>query len=122
MFGAQCPQLLKMLTTELRRVQNDEEHEYVKYRSILTFIKKSKMINSGSIQIKISLYRFENNSLSRAYRFCIDVSERSPEEIQQLKIIEETRIAKEAAKRARKGFPTMNHYKQIVELQSVRYK
>ncbi|XP_076237009.1 uncharacterized protein LOC143180878 [Calliopsis andreniformis] len=61
MFGAQCPQLLKMLTTELQRVQNGEDHE-----------------------------------------FSIDVSERSPEEIQRSKIIEETRIAKEAAKKARK--------------------
>lgn len=31
MFGAQCPQLLKVLTMELQRVQNGEEHEYVEY-------------------------------------------------------------------------------------------
>ncbi|XP_076176349.1 uncharacterized protein LOC143151259 isoform X2 [Ptiloglossa arizonensis] len=61
MFGAQCPQLLKMLTMELQRVQNGEEHE-----------------------------------------FSLDVSQRSPEEVERLKIIEETRIAKEAAKKARK--------------------
>lgn len=30
-FGADCPQLLKVLTMELQRVQNNEEHEYVKY-------------------------------------------------------------------------------------------
>lgn len=28
MFGAHCPQFVKMLTTELERVQNSEEHEY----------------------------------------------------------------------------------------------
>ncbi|XP_076619566.1 uncharacterized protein LOC143340974 isoform X2 [Colletes latitarsis] len=69
MFGAQCPQLLQMLTTELHRVQNGEEHE-----------------------------------------FCIDVSERSPEEITQLKIIEESRIAKEAAKKARKEAEAIARY------------
>ncbi|XP_053973829.1 uncharacterized protein LOC128873882 isoform X1 [Hylaeus volcanicus] len=69
MFGAQCPQLLKMLTTELQRVQNGEEHE-----------------------------------------FSLDVSERSPEEITQLKIIEETRIAKEAAKKARKEAEAIARY------------
>ena len=37
-------------------------------------------------------------------RFSLDVSERSPEEIKRLKIIEEARIAKEAAKKAQKGF------------------
>nr|XP_012150428.1 PREDICTED: uncharacterized protein LOC100877260 isoform X1 [Megachile rotundata]XP_012150429.1 PREDICTED: uncharacterized protein LOC100877260 isoform X1 [Megachile rotundata] len=61
MFGAQCPQLLKMLTTELQRIQNGEEFE-----------------------------------------FSVSVSERSPEEIKRLKIVEETKIAKEAEKRARK--------------------
>ncbi|KZC04086.1 Thioredoxin domain-containing protein 3 like protein [Dufourea novaeangliae] len=69
MFGAQCPQLLKMLTTELQRVQNGEEHE-----------------------------------------FSIDVSERSPEEVKRLKIIEETRIAKEAAKKARKEAEAVARY------------
>ncbi|KOC70274.1 Thioredoxin domain-containing protein 3 like protein [Habropoda laboriosa] len=61
MFGAQCPQFLKLLTTELQRVQNGQEHE-----------------------------------------FSIHVSEESPEEVKRLKIIEETRIAKEAAKKSRK--------------------
>lgn len=37
-------------------------------------------------------------------RFSLDVSERSPEEIKRLKVIEETRMAKEAAKKAQKGF------------------
>ncbi|XP_017877335.1 uncharacterized protein LOC108623388, partial [Ceratina calcarata] len=69
MFGAQCPQLLKMLTMELQRVQNDEEHE-----------------------------------------FSLDVSERSPEEIKRLQIIEETRIAKETAKRARKEAEAVARY------------
>ncbi|XP_031829207.1 uncharacterized protein LOC116425509 isoform X2 [Nomia melanderi] len=69
MFGAHCPQLLKMLTTELQRVQNGEEHE-----------------------------------------FCLDVSERSPEEIKQLKMIEETKIAKETAKKARKEAEAVARY------------
>ncbi|XP_006561189.1 uncharacterized protein LOC409038 isoform X1 [Apis mellifera] len=60
-FGAQCPQLLKVLTIELQRVQSGEEHE-----------------------------------------FSLDISERSPEEIKRLKIIEETKIAKEAEKKSRK--------------------
>nr|XP_034171497.1 uncharacterized protein LOC117600315 isoform X1 [Osmia lignaria] len=64
MFGAQCPQLLKILTTELQRIQNGKEYDFI--------------------------------------RFSISVSERSPEEIKRLKIIEDTRIAKEAEKRARK--------------------
>lgn len=29
MFGAHCPQFTQMLTTELERVQNGDEHEYV---------------------------------------------------------------------------------------------
>ncbi|XP_043523826.1 uncharacterized protein LOC122535946 isoform X2 [Frieseomelitta varia] len=69
MFGAQCPQLLKVLTTELQRVQNGEEHE-----------------------------------------FSLDVSERSPEEIKRLKIIEEARIAKEAAKKAQKEAEAVARY------------
>ncbi|XP_076289122.1 uncharacterized protein LOC143213292 isoform X1 [Lasioglossum baleicum] len=69
MFGAQCPQLLKMLTTELQRVQNGEEHE-----------------------------------------FSLEVSERSPEEVKQLKMIEEARIAKEAAKKARKEAEAVARY------------
>ncbi|XP_076676866.1 uncharacterized protein LOC143373458 isoform X2 [Andrena cerasifolii] len=69
MFGAQCPQLLQMLTTELHRVQNDGEHE-----------------------------------------FSIDVFERSPEEIERSKLIEETRIAKEAAKKARKEAEAVARY------------
>ncbi|OAD54657.1 Thioredoxin domain-containing protein 3 like protein [Eufriesea mexicana] len=68
-FGAQCPQLLKVLTSELQRVQNSEEHE-----------------------------------------FSIDVSEKSPEEIKRLKIIEETRIAKEAAKKSRKEAEVVARY------------
>ncbi|XP_025161018.1 uncharacterized protein LOC105190316 isoform X1 [Harpegnathos saltator] len=62
MFGAHCPQLVQMLTTELERVQHGDEHE-----------------------------------------FSIDVSERSPEEVIRLKIHEEARIAKETARRSRKG-------------------
>lgn len=38
------------------------------------------------------------------YRFSLDISERSPEEIKRLKIIEEIKIAKEAEKKSRKGF------------------
>ncbi|XP_068971394.1 uncharacterized protein [Bombus flavifrons] len=68
-FGADCPQLLKVLTMELQRVQNNEEHE-----------------------------------------FSLDVSERSPEEIKRLKIIEETRIAKETAKKARKEAEAIARY------------
>ena len=37
-------------------------------------------------------------------RFCIPVNERSPEEEKRLKILEEERTAKEAEKKARKGF------------------
>ncbi|XP_076750469.1 uncharacterized protein LOC143423204 [Xylocopa sonorina] len=69
MFGAQCPEFLKILTTELQRVQNGEEHE-----------------------------------------FSIDVSEKSPEEIKRLQIIEETRIAKEAAKKSRKEAEAVARY------------
>ncbi|XP_043274612.1 thioredoxin domain-containing protein 3-like isoform X2 [Venturia canescens] len=61
MFGAYCPELQKMLTDELRRVQNGEEHE-----------------------------------------FCIPVSQRSPEEENRMKILEEERTVKEAAKKAEK--------------------
>lgn len=62
MFGAYCPELQKMLTDEIHKVQKNEDHE-----------------------------------------FCISVSERSPEEQKRLKILEEERVAKEAAKKAQKG-------------------
>jgi len=29
MFGANCPQFVKMLTLELERIQNDDKHEYI---------------------------------------------------------------------------------------------
>ncbi|KAK2576934.1 hypothetical protein KPH14_005552 [Odynerus spinipes] len=61
MFGAHCPQLVKMLSTEFQRIQNGEEPE-----------------------------------------FSVPVNECSPEEKVRMRVAEETRIAKEAAKKAQK--------------------
>ncbi|XP_034943685.1 uncharacterized protein [Chelonus insularis] len=61
MFGAYCPELQKMLTDEIHRVQNNEPPI-----------------------------------------FSIPVSEPSPEEQKRLQILEEERLAKEAAKKAQK--------------------
>lgn len=52
MFGAHCPQFMKMLTTELEKVQNGDEHEYVIMFSLF-------------FSLDILIYIYHNDKISR---------------------------------------------------------